>query len=152
MSKIIVVPIDGSECALDAIDFAAELVRSEDDKIILVTVVGNKPVPKELRHYLEVEHVKGPPDSEHDQLIGSGILEEGKRRLHNLDIHQFETLIERGDPAELIAATANRQAADMIVIGSRGLGNISGLVFGSVSNKVNHLAGCKVITVNQGAV
>ncbi len=151
MSKTIVVPIDGSECALDAIDFAAELVRSEDDKIILLTVVGNKPVPKELRHYLEVEHVKGPPNKEYDQRIGSGILDEGKQRLLNHDIHHFETFIERGDPAELIAATANQQAADMIVIGSRGLGNISGLVFGSVSNKVNHLAGCKVITVNQGA-
>jgi nucleotide-binding universal stress UspA family protein len=148
MSKTIVVPIDGSECALEALDFAAELVRSEDDKIILLTVVGHKKVPKELQHYLEVEHVKGPPDWECDQLIASGILDEGKQRLHEHNIHQFETLVERGEPAELIATTANQQAADMIVIGSRGLGNISGLVFGSVSGKVNHLAGCKVITVN----
>jgi nucleotide-binding universal stress UspA family protein len=149
MSKTIVVPIDGSESALQALDVAAELAPSEDDKIILLTVIGNKDVPKELQRYLEVEHVKGPPEWEYDQLIGTGIMDEGKKRLHDQDIHHMTTLVERGDPAKMIATTANQHSADMIVMGNRGLGNVTGLVFGSVSRKVNHLAGCTVVTVNQ---
>jgi nucleotide-binding universal stress UspA family protein len=151
MSKTIIVPIDGSESALQALDVAAELAPSEEDKIILLTVIGDKDVPKELQRYLEVEHVKGPPEWEYDQLISTGIMDEGKKRLHEHDIHHVTSLVERGDPAEMIATTANQQSADMIVMGNRGLGSVTGLVFGSVSRKVNHLASCTVVTVNQGA-
>jgi nucleotide-binding universal stress UspA family protein len=35
----------------------------------------------------------------------------------------------------------------MIVLGSRGLGNIGSLLLGSTSQKVNHLAPCTVVTV-----
>ena len=150
MSKTIVVPIDGSESALQALDIAAALAPSEEDKIILLTVVGDKEVPKELQRYLEVEHVKGPPEWEYDQIIGAGILDEAKERLQKNNINQSSRLVERGDPAEMIVTTANQHSADLIVMGNRGLGSVSGLVFGSVSRKVNHLAGCKVVTVNQG--
>ncbi len=37
--------------------------------------------------------------------------------------------------------------ADVIVMGSRGLGHIKGMLMGSVSHKVNHLAECTCITV-----
>ena len=151
MSKTVVVPIDGSESALQALDIAAVLAPSEEDKIILLTVIGDKEVPKELQRYLEVEHVKGPPEWEYDQIIGTGVLDDAKKRLQKHNIHHSDRLVERGDPAEMIVTTANQHSADLIVMGNRGLGSVGGLVFGSVSRKVNHLSSCTVITVNQGA-
>jgi nucleotide-binding universal stress UspA family protein len=38
-----------------------------------------------------------------------------------------------GDPAEEIAAEAERRRADLVVVGSRGFGPVTGTLFGSVS-------------------
>ena len=48
----------------------------------------------------------------------------------------------------MIIDEARRKAADLIVMGSRGLGAVAGLAFGSVSQKVVHQAPCSVVTVS----
>jgi nucleotide-binding universal stress UspA family protein len=55
--------------------------------------------------------------------------------------------VKRGQPARTIVSTAEEVQADAIVLGSRGLGDVSGLLLGSVSHKVASLAKCNVITV-----
>jgi nucleotide-binding universal stress UspA family protein len=52
-----------------------------------------------------------------------------------------------GDPAAEIVAGAREHKADPIVMGSRGLGRIGGLVLGSVSEKVLHGAHGPVLIV-----
>jgi len=48
--------------------------------------------------------------------------------------------IQEGDPADIIASLARRSRCGEIVMGTRGLGRISGLMLGSVATKVIHLA------------
>jgi len=48
----------------------------------------------------------------------------------------YESLIERGHPVEVITRLAAEREMDLIVIGSRGLGTFKSLVLGSVSNRV----------------
>lgn len=60
---------------------------------------------------------------------------------------QVTTEIASGGPARRILKTAEDIDADLIVMGSRGLGDVSGIMKGSVSHKVNHLARCSCITV-----
>ena len=52
-----------------------------------------------------------------------------------------------GDPAEALLGYARDLGIDLIVMGRRGVGPIRGLLMGSVSLKVNSLAGCPVLTV-----
>ena len=52
----------------------------------------------------------------------------------------FETLSRAGQPAEAIAQVARDKSIEHIVMGTRGLGRIQGLVMGSVAMKVIHLA------------
>ena len=59
----------------------------------------------------------------------------------------MKTVAASGDPASRILETAAAEQADMIVMGSRGLGGLKGLLVGSVSNKVNHLAKCTCVCV-----
>ena len=52
-----------------------------------------------------------------------------------------------GDPAETIIETVRREKANMLVVGRRGRGRLSGLLLGSVSQKLASLAPCIVIVV-----
>jgi nucleotide-binding universal stress UspA family protein len=58
-----------------------------------------------------------------------------------------EVLIDIGDPASTIVRVSEDLEADLIVMGRRGRGDLGGLLLGSVSHKVGHLAACAVMTV-----
>lgn len=59
----------------------------------------------------------------------------------------IDTLIRPGSPADEIIDAAKELGADMIVIGSRGWGEIRSVLLGSVSERVLHLAHCPVLIV-----
>jgi len=56
-------------------------------------------------------------------------------------------MVLEGDPAGRIVEAARKRGADLIVIGSRGLGDLQGMLLGSVSHKVAQLAPCTCIIV-----
>ena len=51
------------------------------------------------------------------------------------------------DPAEKIVDKAERGKYDLLVIGNRGIGGLSGFLLGSVSDKVAKAASCPVVIV-----
>ncbi|MCK7482230.1 MAG: universal stress protein [Candidatus Moduliflexus flocculans] len=57
-----------------------------------------------------------------------------------------EDLLE-GPAAEAILSAAAIRNSDLIVMGSRGMGALKGMVLGSVSTKVFHYAPCPVMVV-----
>ena len=57
-----------------------------------------------------------------------------------------------GGPAHDIANVARTAGADLIVVGTRGMGVIAGLLLGSVTQRLLHLAHCPVLAVPPGAV
>ena len=48
----------------------------------------------------------------------------------------YHSRIENGDPVDVICRCAQETDADLVIVGSRGLGNVGALVLGSVSEKV----------------
>lgn len=54
-----------------------------------------------------------------------------------------------GPPREIIVDEADKWGADLIVMGSRGLGAWSRVLLGSVSNAVVHHAKCSVLIVRK---
>ena len=57
----------------------------------------------------------------------------------------------RGDPAECLADVADEEDAELIVVGSRGLGAFKAVFLGSVSNALIGVARCPVLIVPPGA-
>jgi nucleotide-binding universal stress UspA family protein len=55
--------------------------------------------------------------------------------------------LREGDPAAAILNLTREENADIIVMGRRGLGDLAGLLLGSVSHNVTHLAECACLTV-----
>jgi nucleotide-binding universal stress UspA family protein len=74
-------------------------------------------------------------------------MESASRRAQQGGVGAIQTLVDEGDPAETILRVAGERDADMIVMGTRGLGAAMGLVMGSVSHKVAQLAPCTCVTV-----
>ncbi len=62
-------------------------------------------------------------------------------------VKKVESTLERGDAAQAILEQAKKLGVDLIVLGSRGLGNVEGVLLGSVSHKVGQMAPCPCATV-----
>ena len=60
---------------------------------------------------------------------------------------EVETVAREGYPATVIEEEAERQKADLIVIGTRGLSGLKHLLLGSIAERVVQRAPCPVLTV-----
>lgn len=170
----ILLAVDGSQTAQRAIDLAAELAVELKADLFIVHVVMHGRPPEELVHMAEVEQlvkdaqsVVSPgtayvPRSYLELLggdatdaraariisvLGEQIVAGAKARCAELGAKNIKTSVRAGDYAEGILEAAEEFKADMIVIGSRGLGVLRSAVLGSVSQKVSHHAHCSVVTV-----
>ncbi len=59
--------------------------------------------------------------------------------------------LSQGDAATEIIEHAQNTSTDLIVVGSRGLSRIRGLLLGSVSRKLVHYAGCSVLIIKSAS-
>lgn len=139
MRKVLL-PVDGSESAFQAALYLVEFVQRYGS--VEVHVVNVQPRPVEWQtHGLEKEAI-----NEHLAVDAHLAL---KPVLHILDESAitYQTHIKLGDPAETTVALAEEMGCDHIVIGTRGLGAITGIVLGSVARKVLHLSKVPVICI-----
>lgn len=146
MFKKILVPIDGSEYARDALKVACQLSDDTGSQIILLHI------PEELHHEpLLVWGVAAVPAFsalEKREEVGKEILDKAEQEAKQLNAPDTSTIMTHGDPGRVILNTAKDEGVDAIIMGSRGLGELKSLMIGSVSHKVSHGAGCRVITVH----
>jgi len=145
--KKILVPVDGSEHAYKAIEFAANLASQSDAIIHLLHVVKLTKIPEAIKEYVRAEEIQESPYFVALQTMGDQILIAAKKEAEKKGAKYIETRVIQGDPAETIINYANKGNFDMIVIGSRGLGSFKGLMLGSVSSKVCHAADRTCVTV-----
>ena len=149
MIKQILLAIDGSEHAARATAMAGELAAKLGATVTVVHAMprlGSGRVPEELAQVVKLEHVEITEGNIMRQ-VAEQIVQRAEARLAEAGVKQIKSSIEIGDPASRIVETARTCSADLIVIGRRGLGSIGGVLLGSVSLKINHLAECPCLTV-----
>lgn len=137
MGKIqrILVPIDGSEHALHAVEQAADLAegRSVTLLFLYVTDIHKVAVDSYLLDEILASH----------QRLGESVLKSAMEKVP--EGMRAETYIKEGNPKDVIVDFATAAEADMIVMGTRGLGAIKGALLGSVSQYVIQNAACSVL-------
>jgi len=138
MFQQIVVAVDGSPHSHRALEVAKELADRFEATLFLVHAYHHT---SDLLGYEEFEKLVA-----RRELAGQAILDDARRRLGAVRVAVQEELLE-GPPAEAILAVARTRHAELIVMGTRGLGELKGLVLGSVSHKVMHAAQCPVLVV-----
>lgn len=143
--KNILLAVDGSESSLHAAEKTISLINLNSDlkftAIFVVptcydlfpepgicTWINHVELEKEIQNRAAVvsEKVKGMFDAE------------------GLSLH---FILARGNTAETICRTAEEGNFEMIVIGSRGFGDVKSTIMGSVSHKVLHCSQCPVLIV-----
>lgn len=135
----ILLAVDGSDHALHATRKAAELARAIKPEELRI-VVAYDPIPLYLGEpnlQIAITNRKG----EAEAILAAAIKEVGKVPC---EIH---TEIIEGDNASAIIEVATTRGSDLIVMGSRGLGRLAGLLIGSISQKVVAHAPCPVLIV-----
>lgn len=135
--KKILVPIDGSECSMRALQRAKDLGEYYKAEITLLSVIDNK-------RFLSFEFLQDLIDSETEE--SQKVLLEASKVLEGYP-YGFETTIKQGDIADEIINMAEENDFDQIVIGSRGLGTFARALLGGVSQKVVSHADTNVIVV-----
>ncbi|MCK2183701.1 universal stress protein [Halomonas getboli] len=146
MFHTILVPIDGSEHSRVALCVACKLARQEDGQLILLHIP--EALPHEPLLVWGIGAVPMESTLEKRDEVGQTLLDHAIEEAKALGIEQVKPVLTRGDPSQTILAAAEEHGVDTIVMGSRGLGDLKGLVVGSVSHKVSHGADCRVITVH----
>lgn len=141
--------VDGSEHALRAVELAAELAVGCGAELHLVHVLTDTRsgrIPRGLEEYERLEHLEL---SEAAVLRDAAeqMVETAAERARAAGAARVECHVGRGDPATTILAHSQAVGADVVVLGRRGLGELSGMLQGSVSQKVTHHAACPVLTV-----
>lgn len=146
MYQSILVPVDGSEHAQKALSVACQLVRRQGATLHLLHI------PEELAHETTlvwgIGAIAVDAPREEREAIGRQVVDRAAEAARELGVTDIETVIGQGDPARTIISEARRRDIDAIVMGSRGLSDLKGLVVGSVSHKVSHAADGTVITVH----
>ncbi len=138
----IIVATDGSPDANRAVDAAAKLAKVANYKLIILTIGGNVS-GAELKRLAST----GGDLSKTMELTTDRILNQAKRRALRAGVTAVDVQTAWGDPAETIIDTVRHKKADILVVGRRGRGRLSGLLLGSVSPKLVSLAPCTVMVV-----
>jgi nucleotide-binding universal stress UspA family protein len=132
--------IDGSEHAQRALPFAVGLAKTYDAKVVLAhideRIVAKGDMPPV---HPEEETIKQDVKATADQIASEGV---------ETSV-EFATVV-LGGPAPAIAEIASSVGADLIVAGTRGRSTLAGLLGGSVSHRLLHLAHCPVLAVPAG--
>ncbi len=141
----VLLSVDGSEASLRAADVVAQLV-SEGAAIHIVTV---HPVPQKYPPLTRTDILPEPELTESEQEAAESLLEHAAERVTaSAPIAKIDKrLVVAESAADGILGVADEVDAQLIAMGSRGLGEVRGMVVGSVSHKVLHLTSRPLLLV-----
>lgn len=141
----IIVPTDGSENSKRALEHAVVIASSLGATITLVYVAN---IVSVISNFDQIPNASGyvteqvALDMEEE---GKGVLNEFAKQIpQNLEV---KSVFEVGSPGPAVLSVAKKYNADLIVMGSRGLGPLKGLFMGSVSSYVVSHSVCPVLIV-----
>ncbi|HJG46081.1 universal stress protein [Corynebacterium variabile] len=138
----IVVAVDGSEASATAVAWAANAATKRGASLKLVTAYT-------MPQFMYADGMV-PPQELYDELEAEALEKINNAReqvaAFNPDLVVGHIIVE-GTPIDMLLELS--ESADIIVMGSRGLGGLSGLVLGSVSSAVVSHAACPVVVVRK---
>jgi|AFSR01.1.fsa_nt_gi nucleotide-binding universal stress UspA family protein len=146
MFEKILLATDGSETALKAAQAAGKLATKTQGTITLLFVME----PFNEMAYISLPGYELGIDPEKvarfQRESANAVLERTAEVLRPLGV-PFVSRYEIGSPSATIVSVAEAEGFDLIVIGSRGRGQLASILLGSVCDRVMHRAHCPVLVI-----
>lgn len=137
----ILVPIDGSESAMRALKAAIAMAQQQDDAELHLLNVPLPVLSGHAKMFLDKSVVQDYYNDEGEKALAVA------RKVAEDSGVRFVTAIKAGQSAQTIVDYCRAQQCGQIVMGTRGLSALPGILLGSVANKVIHLADVPVTLV-----
>lgn len=143
--KNILVPYDGSEHAKKALKQAVDLAQAGEGKIYIASVCN---IVSVMSNFDQVSIAEGCLTTQ----LSKDLEAQCKADLADAKAAvpegvEAETIFEVGSPGPVLLQMADEIGADLVVMGSRGLGPLKGIFMGSVSSYLVSRAKCPVLIV-----
>jgi len=136
--KKILVPVDGSQYSMRAVDYASAMAKRMDSEILLIHCHKSFPV------------VLGEPYFQKaiDKIMkkSNDLLNPYRKVVQEAGVAFIDRILE-GPAAQAICEVAGIEKVDMIVMGCRGRNDLEGLLLGSCTHRVLRTAPCPVLVI-----
>lgn len=141
----ILIPFDGSDSARRALQYVIE-AASEQSGLKAVHLLNVQQEPVMFGEYVTVEMIDQMTQGFLDK--GAAVLKEASDRLAGVGLaDKVSTHVVLGNVAEQVRDNVARLGCDTVVMGTRGLGSLKGLLLGSVATQVIHEVPVPVLLV-----
>ena len=142
----ILVAVDGSPGALRGLDAAIELQKKFDAELMLLCVYRHHSQLEASMSMVRPDEPPSPVDKSMEE-HASEVVKHAKEHAKKGGATSVRGFVKAGHPSRTIVSFAKDKDAKLIVVGSRGVGDIEGFLLGSVSHKVTSLAECPVLVI-----
>lgn len=145
MFTSILAAFDGSDLSEIALRKATELAILCDAELTVLTVYRHHSVLEGSMYVIDAEK----PDDIEEIMINHAkeVAERGATIAREAGCQKIRAFVKGGPTARTIVSFSQEHDNDLIVLGSRGLGSIEGVLLGSVSHKITSIAETPVLIV-----
>ena len=135
--KTTLVPVDGSRCSKKALQRAIEIAHAFDSKIILLYVAEKSSINLlDRKEYMAML-----------RKFGKKTLDDANKKLAKNEIIGKSFLKEGRSIVSEIEKIVKSEKCNLVIVGNKGLGPVTGFLLGSVSNKLAQRSNCSLLIV-----
>ena len=133
--KKILLPLEFTEFSQGVFNCAVQMAMNSDAKIIVLSVINSR----DIQSVESIVSMGYDVDAEH---YVKEIKNERKKQLNKMadeaeiDKDKVKILFKTGKPVDEILKAIEKEAPDLVIMGTRGRGSLENSVMGSVANKV----------------
>jgi nucleotide-binding universal stress UspA family protein len=143
--SIILVGTDGSDSSFRAVDRAAQLAAATGATLLLATAYNTMPERERLP---AADRLGDLAYKVQGSTPADDALRAARERAVAAGAKDIEEEAREGDAVDVISRLARDRAADLVVVGNRGLNSLAGRILGSVPANLSHRAPCDVLIVH----
>lgn len=133
--KLILNPVDGSQHSIHSTRYAIDLAKLLNARIILMNCHERFPIVLSEPYFQQAVNEISKASEE--------LVEPFIKMLEKAEV-EYDVRVLEGAPGNKIPEVAKIEKIDLIVMGSRGVTDFTGLLLGSVAHQVLHKSDCPV--------